>query len=119
VNIIIQQKLANFFPKGQFGDGCLNIHPHIPCKFGYYCSRMGCSYSHPIAPSYPAQQFPGAMPGMPSYMGMGPKFKNMKLEHHKSEENSKEPSLDNTQKVETNEQSQVNKPAYALPKKTL
>ena len=55
-----------------FGEKCLFIHPNIPCKFGFYCTRMGCSYSHPIGYN------PGM--GMPMQMGWGGpnKFKNNK-----------------------------------------
>ena len=40
-----------------FGDKCSYIHPNIPCKYGFYCTRIGCSYSHPA----------GWNPGMPMY----------------------------------------------------
>ena len=40
-----------------FGDKCSYIHPNIPCKYGFYCTRIGCAYSHP----------PGWNPGMGMY----------------------------------------------------
>ena len=43
-----------------YGDKCCYIHPNIPCKFGYYCTRIGCAYSHP----------PGFNPGMGMYPNM-------------------------------------------------
>ena len=36
------------------------IHPNIPCKYGFYCTRIGCAYSHP----------PGWNPGMGMYPNM-------------------------------------------------
>ena len=35
------------FPKCSFGEQCFYIHPSIPCKFGTYCQRPNCSYTHP------------------------------------------------------------------------
>lgn len=43
-----------------FGDKCSYIHPNIPCKYGFYCTRIGCAYSHP----------PGWNPGMGMYPNM-------------------------------------------------
>ena len=30
-----------------YGDKCCYIHPSIACKYGIYCTRIGCAYSHP------------------------------------------------------------------------
>jgi hypothetical protein len=49
-----------YFPSCTYGDKCCYIHPSIPCKFGYYCTRIGCSYSHPQ----------GFNPGMGMYPNM-------------------------------------------------
>jgi len=38
------KETCQFFPKCQFGNSCLNIHPNIPCKYGFYCTRINCSY---------------------------------------------------------------------------
>lgn len=46
-----------YFPTCIYGVKCIYIHPNIPCKFGYYCTRLGCNYSHPA----------GWNPGMPTY----------------------------------------------------
>ena len=43
-----------------FGDKCSYIHPNIPCKYEFYCTRIGCAYSHP----------PGWNPGMGMYPNM-------------------------------------------------
>lgn len=43
-----------------YGDKCCYIHPNIPCKYGIYCTRIGCSYSHPS----------GFNPGMGMYPNM-------------------------------------------------
>ena len=43
-----------------YGDKCCYIHPSIPCKYGYFCTRLGCAYSHP----------PGFNPGMGMYPNM-------------------------------------------------
>lgn len=36
-----------YFPTCMYGDKCMYIHPNIPCKYGYCCTRIGCNYSHP------------------------------------------------------------------------
>ena len=61
-----------YFPTCKFGDKCCYIHPQIPCKFGFRCTRMGCAYTHPQ----------GYQPGMMIY-GAGmvptiPMFKKIK-----------------------------------------
>lgn len=43
-----------------YGDKCCYIHPSIPCKYGFYCTRIGCAYSHPA----------GFNPGMGMYPNM-------------------------------------------------
>ena len=49
-----------YFPACTYGDKCCYIHPSIPCKFGFYCTRIGCAYSHP----------PGFNSGMAMYPNM-------------------------------------------------
>ena len=34
-----------------YGYKCMYIHPNISCKYEYYCSRIGCNYSHPAGRS--------------------------------------------------------------------
>ena len=43
-----------------YGDKCCYIHPSIPCKYGIFCTRIGCAYSHPA----------GFNPGMGMYPNM-------------------------------------------------
>lgn len=43
-----------------YGDKCCYIHPSITCKYGIYCTRIGCAYSHPS----------GFNPGMGMYPNM-------------------------------------------------
>jgi zinc finger CCCH domain-containing protein 14 len=64
-----------------FGEKCLYIHPNISCKFGYYCTRLGCAYSHPVGVN-PGM---GMMPQMGMQWGGGPggKFRNLKLDNTK------------------------------------
>ena len=38
---------CTFFPKCQYGDKCLYIHPEIDCKIGFACSNTNCNYKHP------------------------------------------------------------------------
>jgi hypothetical protein len=66
-----------------FGTKCLFIHPNIPCKFGFYCTRLGCAYSHPAGYSPGMYPPPNMMHGhgMPMYGGGHSKFKNMKIDH--------------------------------------
>ena len=80
VIIILNQCL--FFPKCQFGNSCLKIHPNVPCKYGFYCTRINCSYSHSSGYNPPAYQN-----YMPSGMGYLPnqKFKNLKLDNTKKD----------------------------------
>ena len=62
-----------------YGDKCCYIHPNIPCKFGYYCTRIGCAYSHPA----------GVNPGMGMYPNMTrpiPYIKYSKSKHSINQE---------------------------------
>ena len=56
----------------------MNIHPNIPCKYGFYCTRVNCAYSHNTG--FNPGMYPTMMPGMP--FG-GQKFRNMKMDHRK------------------------------------
>ena len=58
-----------------YGDKCCYIHPSIPCKFGFYCTRVNCAYTHP----------PGFNPGMGMYPNMMQPIPFMK---HKSKHTS-------------------------------
>jgi len=74
-----------------FNDKCLFIHPNISCKFGYYCTRVGCSYSHPTG--YNPGMYNNMMGGMPP-MAWGPgKFKNLKLDNNKKDSFDKNKSI--------------------------
>ena len=84
-----------------YGDQCCYIHPSIPCKFGFYCTRIGCSYSHPQ----------GFNPGMGIYPNMmqSVPFKKYKknIRGRKQEKlpivNQNEEKNENKQKLEENE----------------
>ena len=48
-----------------FGDKCSYIHPNIPCKYGFYCTRIGCSYSHPAGWNPGMAMYPNIIHSMP------------------------------------------------------
>lgn len=75
------KETCQFFPKCQFGNSCLNIHPNIPCKYGFYCTRINCSYSHSSGYNPPMYQsfLPQATPF--PYQ----KYKNLKLDNTKKD----------------------------------
>ena len=75
-----------------FGDKCSFIHPNIPCKFGYYCTRIGCAYSHP----------PGWNPGMGMYPNMiqsVPHFRKKPIKKETGKEESKEITTKEKQEI--------------------
>lgn len=75
-----------------FGDKCCYIHPNIrkyyyniyiqyiiyiqylACKYGYYCTRIGCSYSHPAGFNPGMGFFPNLTRSIPSFKGNKKKF---------------------------------------------
>jgi len=80
------KETCQFFPKCQFGNVCLNIHPNIPCKYGFYCTRINCSYSHSSGYNPPVYQNlmpPGGM----GYVG-DQRFKNLTLDKTKKDANA-------------------------------
>jgi hypothetical protein len=81
VNININLKCP-FFPKCVFGDKCLYIHPNIACKYGFYCTRVGCAYSHPAGYN-PGMGMMAPQMAMSWGGGAHPKFKNPKLDNSK------------------------------------
>jgi len=76
-----------------FGEKCLYIHPNISCKFGYYCTRLGCAYSHPVGVNPGMGMMPQmaqmAQMGMPWGGGPGGKFRNLKLDNTKTKGKNK------------------------------
>ena len=48
-----------------FGDKCSYIHPNVPCKYGFYCTRIGCSYSHPAGWNPGMGMYPNVMNPIP------------------------------------------------------
>ena len=48
-----------------FGDKCSYIHPNVPCKYGFYCTRIGCSYSHPAGWNPGMGMYPNVMHPIP------------------------------------------------------
>jgi len=48
-----------------FGEKCLYIHPNITCKYGFYCTRPGCAYSHPMGYNPGMGMMPMAWAGGP------------------------------------------------------
>ena len=51
-----------YFPSCAYGTRCMYIHPNIPCKYGYYCTRTGCNYSHPAGWNPGIYQIPFHIP---------------------------------------------------------
>ena len=83
-----------------YGDKCCYIHPNIPCKYGYYCTRIGCDYSHP----------PGVNPGMGMYPNMMRPipFMSHKSKHQVSQE--KKPNEKNEGEKKDEEKKEENVP---------
>ena len=91
-----------------YGDKCCYIHPNIPCKFGYYCTRIGCAYSHPAGVNPGMGMFPNMMRHVPfmkhksKHTLTQEKNTNEKNESEKKEEDKKEgiPPQENQNKPE-------------------
>ena len=91
-----------FFPTCTYGDKCCYIHPSIPCKYGVFCTRIGCAYSHPA----------GFNPGMGMYPNMvNPiPFKKHKSKHPigtATQEKNHEKNAEIEQKKEENNENNV------------
>ena len=83
-----------------FGDKCCYIHPNIPCKFGYYCTRIGCAYSHPA----------GVNPGMGMYPNMTrpiPYIKYSKSKHSINQEKNANEKNESEKKDEEKKEENV------------
>ncbi|MCQ2821294.1 MAG: hypothetical protein MJ252_28880 [archaeon] len=57
-----------------FGDKCCYIHPSIPCKYGIYCTRIGCSYTHPAGFNPGMGIMPNLVRPIPPFMTGKKKF---------------------------------------------
>jgi len=93
-----------------YGDKCCYIHPSIPCKFGYYCTRIGCSYSHPQGSNPGMAMFPNMMRPVPF---MKHKSKNPGPNAEKNQENAKaeqKPEEKNNENENQGEQNVVQNP---------
>lgn len=83
-----------------YGDKCCYIHPNIPCKFGYYCTRIGCAYSHPA----------GVNPGMGMYPNMTrpiPYIKYSKSKHSINQEKNANEKNESEKKDEEKKEENV------------
>jgi hypothetical protein len=83
-----------------YGDKCCYIHPNIPCKFGYYCTRIGCAYSHPA----------GVNPGMGMYPNMTrpiPYIKYSKSKHSINQEKNANEKNESEKKDEDKKEENV------------
>jgi len=83
-----------------YGDKCCYIHPNIPCKFGYYCTRIGCAYSHPA----------GVNPGMGMYPNMTrpiPYIKYSKSKHSINQEKNTNEKNESEKKDEEKKEENV------------
>ena len=83
-----------------FGDKCCYIHPNIPCKFGYLCTRIGCAYSHPAGVNPGMGMFPNMMRPIP--------FQKNKPKHPKTQE--KTPNEKNENEKNENEKKEETEP---------
>ena len=45
------KETCKHFPHCMYGDKCINIHPSVPCKFGYSCTKPNCPFVHPAVSS--------------------------------------------------------------------
>lgn len=86
-----------------YGDKCCYIHPSIPCKYGFYCTRIGCAYSHPA----------GFNPGMGMYPNMIQPipFKKHKAKHSGAQGQEKSEEV-------TSEKKEENKNDVVVPNNT-
>ena len=64
-----------YFPTCKYGTKCMYIHPNVSCKYGYYCTRIGCNYSHPAGWNPGVGVFPMPYMGPPG-RGRHPKKNN-------------------------------------------
>ena len=85
-----------------FGDKCSYIHPNVPCKYSFYCTRIGCSYSHPAGWNPGMAMYPNVMHPIPH---KGKKKHPVVNEEVKGNNNNVEGS--NEQKVEGENNVQV------------
>ena len=82
-----------------FGDKCSYIHPNVPCKYGFYCTRIGCSYSHPAGWNPGMGMYPNVMHPIP-YKG--------KKKYPTTNEEAKETTTENVQEqVKGNDETNV------------
>ena len=88
-----------------FGDKCCYIHPNIPCKYGYLCTRIGCAYSHPAGVNPGMGMFPNMMRPIP--------FQKSKPKHPKSQE--KTPNEKNENEKNENEKNENEKKEESEP----
>ena len=99
-----------------YGDKCCYIHPNIPCKYGYYCTRIGCAYSHPPGVNPGMGMYPNMMRPIPfmshksKHQASQEKKSNEKNEGEKKDEEKKEenvPQNDQSNQNQINEQNKM------------
>ena len=74
-----------------FVDKCSYIHLNVPCKYGFYCTRIGCSYSHPAGWNPGMGMYPNVMHPIP-FKG---KKKHVVTEEGKDNNNNNNTDLGN------------------------
>ena len=88
-----------------FGDKCSYIHPNVPCKYGFYCTRIGCSYSHPAGWNPGMGMYPNVMHPIP-YKGKK-KFVSNNEEKNENEVNENVSNVNNENEGNCNVQGSV------------
>jgi hypothetical protein len=108
------------FPNCMFGDKCSFIHPNIPCKYGYYCTRIGCAYSHPAGWNPGMGMYPNMIQSVPHFRKKPPKKELGKEEskEQNKEDQQQQPSIEiNKEKEENKEATNLNQENKETEKK--
>jgi hypothetical protein len=103
-----------------FGDKCSYIHPNIPCKYGYYCTRIGCAYSHPAGWNPGMGMYPNMIQSVPHFRKKPPKKELGKEEskEQNKEDQQQQPSIEiNKEKEENKEATNLNQENKETEKK--
>jgi len=90
------------FPACHYGNKCLYIHPAVQCKFGAFCTRPNCAYTHPRVPGGP-NQFYGFGGQKKPYK---PHFKNQNVAHQQVDNNAQSGHALNGEDFEMDDQNQ-------------
>ena len=100
-----------------FGDKCSYIHPNIPCKYGFCCTRIGCSYSHPAGWNPGMGMYPNVMHPIPYKRKKKHPVANEEVKENNNAEVSNEQKVEgenNSQVVQNEDQAPINDPNVGI-----